>query len=567
FTVNSNKCKLPNYPVFSEEVNLTYYPQSYTSCTGMGLLTYTTVENNVAYLHVREENVAYYSSGDTDGPTISCCYSYITRHGSEEDPDVGIRISSCQEFNGTERIYGETVMVKCFRRELLVYENVHNPITISTPVKQKLNRSSENNKELPISVLFIVIDSVSRLNFARTMPKTRNFLLRNDFMEYLGYNKIDDNTFPNFNALLTGLNLAQSLSICQPNIVGKLDECPMIWYDFRRLGYNPPTDYYFKPYIEAAETLNVTFKDTMPYCAGPETEDQPYFGMFWMNTFSHNYINSPSGMDEKVEQFFEDIHHGGILNSSVVILLSDHGIRFGNIRFTNQGWYEERLPVNFISIPPWFRSKYPSKYDNVKRNANKLVSTYDLYMTLQDMLKMSVRNYTVKPSRACPSCMSLFSEIPEDRSCQEAGIPEEWCTCLGRFNKNDQRITIDRNIEAANLALATIRKYAAYSIFVQNILSSSVAMASLNEGYYLIIFETTDFATYQALFRIKVEPLEFVKLVKIIRLWQQNQSKLFVQTNDERFDVFNREIVNMLIKVGSAMDNFNWRNNFWKITL
>jgi hypothetical protein len=24
---------------------------------------------------------------------------------------------------------------------------------------------------------------------------------------------------------------------------------------------------------------------------------------------------------------------------------------------------------------------------------------------------------------------SLFEEIPEDRTCEQAGIPDEWCTC------------------------------------------------------------------------------------------------------------------------------------------
>ncbi|CAG9831126.1 unnamed protein product [Diabrotica balteata] len=123
--------------------------------------------------------------------------------------------------------------------------------------------------------------------------------------------------------------------------------------------------------------------DTMPFCAGPETQgerilniakdfsttfkDQPNFGIFWMNTFSHNYLNSPSRMDQTFKKFMEDLKTEGILDRSMVVLLADHGMRFGRIRQTIQGWYEERLPMNFISLPPWFKEEYPRKYQNFKR--------------------------------------------------------------------------------------------------------------------------------------------------------------------------------------------------------
>lgn len=196
------------------------------------------------------------------------------------------------------------VMVKCEKNSNLVYENVHSPITVTEEVQEKLKKTPIANS--PTSVLIIVIDSVSRLNFNRTMPLTRKFLLQNGFTDFIAYNKIDDNTFPNCMALLSGLNLKQAYSQCQPTEVGKLDECPMIWYDFGKLGYvtayaedwteystfnymkkgfqNPPTDYYFKPYVEAAESLNVTEKDGLPYCTGPETE-----GDLLITSFHSNY--------------------------------------------------------------------------------------------------------------------------------------------------------------------------------------------------------------------------------------------------------------------------------------
>lgn len=185
-------------------------------------------------------------------------------------------------------------MVKCYLGADLLYSNVHNPIVYTNEMKRKKTGNNLRTDTQPISVVFIVIDSISRLNLVRTMPRTRNFLLDNGFIEFIGYNKIDDNTFPNFNALITGLNEEQSNEICEPKKVGGLDKCPMIWYDFRDSGYvtayaedwtgistynylkkgfqHPPTDYYFKPYMEAAEMLNGDVLDYMLHCTGPETE-------------------------------------------------------------------------------------------------------------------------------------------------------------------------------------------------------------------------------------------------------------------------------------------------------
>lgn len=203
-------------------------------------------------------------------------------------------MTDCEPFNSTVRLEDYNVLVRCYIGADRIYSNVHQPIVYTKQLKRKKYPNILRTDTKPISVLFIVIDSISRLNFIRTMPNTRKFLQENGFIEFVGYNKIDDNTFPNFNALITGLNLRQSFEMCEPKTVGGLDKCPMIWYDFRESGYvtayaedwagistynylkkgfrDPPTDFYFKPHMEAAETLNKDVLDHMLHCTGPETE-------------------------------------------------------------------------------------------------------------------------------------------------------------------------------------------------------------------------------------------------------------------------------------------------------
>ena len=56
----------------------------------------------------------------------------------------------------------------------------------------------------------------------------------------------------------------------------------------------------------------------------------------------------------------------GTFENTLVILGSDHGTRFGRFRNTGQGRIEERLPVQLLVIPKWFKKEYKSVYETLK---------------------------------------------------------------------------------------------------------------------------------------------------------------------------------------------------------
>lgn len=431
-------------------------------------------------------------------------------------------------------------MVKCKNsKQKQVYENVHTAVTIPEDVQKKLN--SFNNTSKPLSVLFIGIDSVSRLNFIRSLPSTFQYVEENDWIPLKGYNKMDDNTFPNVMAILTGFNQTYAYNICNPKEVGKLDKCPLLWYDYRKFGYItgyaedegsintfnylkkgfqiPPTDYYFRPYVLATEKMNKVVKDSMIYCTGPETagerilnlardftltfKDYPSFGFFWMNSFSHNKLNSPSGMDLKVRKILQEIVAGGADNT-IVIFLSDHGMRFGDFRLTDTGWHEERLPFIYILFPKWFKEKYPGEYNNFKSNTNKLTCPYDVHMTLKHLLVLAGHNFTITPSDACPKCKSLFEQIDSERSCEDAGIEQHWCTCTGYtttiLDKNLQNNFTNYVIDQINHIIlkkqgdTICAKYSLHQLINTRI---SQRLAYKNETYLLMKFKTHPKAVFE----------------------------------------------------------------------
>lgn len=439
-------------------------------------------------------------------------------------------------------------MIKCGKAKWKkdVYTNTHAIIKTNKKVLEKINNTEENNKTL--SVLLVGIDSISRLNLIRSLPKTHEFLKNNNWTELLGYNKVADNTFPNVMALLTGLNESLAYSICNPKQIGYLDKCKFLWHNYSDFNYitaysedealintfnynkkgfvNPPVDYYFRPYFMASEKLKIVKKDGMSYCTGPETSGERVlniakdfavtfkknakFGLFWMNTFSHNDINSVSGMDEKLRNFLNDIKNEGVLDNTMVVFFSDHGMRFGKVRLTRSGWLEERLPFIFISLPQWFQENYSQEFANLQVNSRKLTSPYDLYMTLQDVLVISGKNHTMEPSTSCPHCRSLFRAISTDRSCEEAGISQHWCTCRGYKYISPKNSMV---IKAAHLILDGVEKIKntkrditkrCSKFSLKKIISSSISVSDSykNNTYLLIIIETSPYATFEGTIQV-----------------------------------------------------------------
>lgn len=478
------------------------------------------------------------------------------------------RLSVCENFQNNVTLTNDTFLVRCknTKTKEVVYSNTHTSILINSNVEKKMAKQKSS-----LSVLFVGIDSISRLNLIRMMPKTYQYLKEKEWIEYKGYNKMGDNTFPNLMAIFTGKNESEAFRTCNPRKVGFLDKCNFIFFNYSEAGYitayaedeakintfnyrkkgfvNPPTDYYLRPYAIASEQLGIVKKDSMKYCVGPESygerilnvakdfattfKNQANFGFFWMNSFSHNELNAPSGMDYKVRGFLRDITSDGITNNSFVVFLSDHGLRFGEIRYTDTGWLEERLPYLFFSVPKWFQERHSKEYNNLKNNANKLTTPYDLHMTLQDILAKTT-NYKIQAASGCPNCKSLFEEVQNERSCEEAGITQHWCTCEG-YKKigTTEKIVLDgagsvieKIEEIKKRNWSQMKRCAKYKL--KKVISSDISDSIIsyrNNTYLKFVFETVPYAVFEA-------------TVEMIGVYNNGSVKYEVQDGISRLNYF-----------------------------
>lgn len=334
--------------------------------------------------------------------------------------------------------------------------------------------SSKTKKSKKILNLYLVgIDSTSRQNMRRYMPKTFELLSTDtNVIELSGYNKIADNTDPNISTLLMGIDPTLLIGFhlkCYKTRWLPLDKCPFVWKSFSKRGFatvysedfpeiglyhynkpgfrKSPTDYYHRPFIllsqkKIGHKANGTNKQA---CQGLKLSAEvvlenalkameslstavPVFGYFYTTSLTHNVNEGASNLDDPFYNFFNNFIEKGYNKNSIIIFYSDHGMRFGKIRSTYLGHLEERLPFMMIMFPPTFKKEYPETWQNLQINKHRLVSNYDIHLTIQDIVQESLKKSS-NPKTKSGKGQSLFLEVSPNRTCGDAGIPDHYCTC------------------------------------------------------------------------------------------------------------------------------------------
>uniref|UniRef100_A0A0B6ZQB1 Sulfatase N-terminal domain-containing protein n=1 Tax=Arion vulgaris TaxID=1028688 RepID=A0A0B6ZQB1_9EUPU len=310
----------------------------------------------------------------------------------------------------------------------------------------------------------IGIDSVSRLNFIRQMQQTRRFL-HNELkaFEMSAYNKVADNTFVNIVPMMVG-KFVSEIGWNETMPKKPFDDYAFLWKNFSKAGYRtlyaedapgvaifvyskggfhtPPSDYYNRPLAVAMEKHKAVWS-TGHHCIADRLEttmvldyitdfsrvfrDKPHFGFSFITRLTHDNTELVSSADFAYLKFFKRFKEEGHLNNTVLILYSDHGYRFGKMRASYIGKVEERLPFMYLIFPPSFHQKYPSLVSNLRTNAQRLTTPFDVYETLKDILYFDGEDRKADINKRG---ISLLREIPTERTCEHAGILPHWCLCL-----------------------------------------------------------------------------------------------------------------------------------------
>ncbi|KAF5293098.1 hypothetical protein FQA39_LY13708 [Lamprigera yunnana] len=426
------------------------------------------MDSNLTSIYILNNSLVDYNI--TNVKALNCCYSSFKRvDSSPNEDDNKVEFDSCVAFNNSVQIDTDFVRVTCEYNNTEIYKDFF----AFVPLRTKYRNTPGSSKKL--SVLMVGLDAVSRVNLHRQMPKTIQTLREIGATEFLGYNKVADNTFPNLVPVLTGLLESELKEKCWFNTTDKFDKCWFVWNDYSKNNYSTvfgedstwmgifnyikrgfskqPTDYYWGPFdavaeneiggeyrmnvfqcIGSREIYKVLLDYIMKYSETMHRNEIPYFGLFWGSSLSHDFLNKPQLGDDYYAKFFKQLSDTGILNNTVLIFMSDHGIRWDDIRSTYQGRMEERLPFLFMTLPKAYQLQFHQALINLNKNTRKLTTPFDLHETLKDLLNpysltADILNERVESKRGDRRAYSLFELIPNNRTCESAEIDTHWCTC------------------------------------------------------------------------------------------------------------------------------------------
>lgn len=100
-----------------------------------------------------------------------------------------------------------------------------------------------------------------------------------------------------------------------------------------------------------------------------ESQGIPYFITTWLTDLTHDDVNNIQLLDSVLSDMLMKLKSERLLENTILFVISDHGYRYSNVRITKSGWYEDKLPAMFITLPTSVTTEYPHWNDALKYNS------------------------------------------------------------------------------------------------------------------------------------------------------------------------------------------------------
>lgn len=333
------------------------------------------------------------------------------------------------------------------------------------------------------AILMLTVDSASRRQFYRKLPKTVAFLnaLQKSYSvtDFKLHNVIGDNSVFNQIPLFTGTQIIhkrrqgnsffkgdalQSKSLYRylkdkgyVTLLG-LEFCHHYFIEY--LGDKPDFDHLMGNFWCGAMKYSGYHFEKMSSglrCIGAEFSHSYLLNYLLQFTSSYAEVNQfiyahittgheSTGqqlqtLDDDLVQFLEAYF---ALTSSLgieaaIFLQGDHGMRYGAWYTEDAAFQEHRLPAFFLILSQSIVDRLPSAHDILAHNSERLVSKLDMHLTIK---VLSIAAYTAKVNRFSTAyswkssdkwlstSVSLITEkISNNRTCGSIHIPAYWCSC------------------------------------------------------------------------------------------------------------------------------------------
>ncbi|KAF9437026.1 hypothetical protein BGZ76_002227, partial [Entomortierella beljakovae] len=336
---------------------------------------------------------------------------------------------------------------------------------------------SNDDKRTKPNVMVLFLDAVSRRQFYRKMAKASSTLGSLDksseegpqLHEFFRYHSVGFNTDDNSRAIYTNYT--------QRHNPAKLP----IWKDFYEAGYitsrvEDNCEDWSSQYTGVATSNYFDHELQSPFCFPPyyALEGNPFSNLEgpysivsrcfhgtnvhnhafdYMNQFRHTYPDQPwfqmgsfieghegTGevlltIDNDLSNFFRGLEEDGTLDNTIVFIMADHGLHMGiNFMFSPNGRIEHMNPFLSVILPPLVTKQYPSLSKGLIHNEQALITGFEIHATLKLLASGKLFNGDEGSGDDMDGGAwrrgTLFDEtLDVSRSCEQANIPEQYCSC------------------------------------------------------------------------------------------------------------------------------------------
>ena len=300
------------------------------------------------------------------------------------------------------------------------------------------------------SVLLFILDGVSQLAAHRCLPLTLTTASALGSVVFRGHHKVGLNSMPNVMGLLTGSSnltdkpwLANYTKLAwQPMVTNLFHDSgwtTLLLHDELWMGLSlvfnrapNPFDISFNAGFRRWKKWGRRHSDptdlvrdfTLMY------RDRPIFAHVHLSEYTHNDLNGAKSYDRDLALKLRVMAQSGSLDDTFLVLMGDHGYRFGDFSKTSQGNTENNMPLLLVMPPKSLEQEQPELVRNLRHNSEVLTSHWDLHQTLRHVLALGVGQELVDASYSgsLSPGSSLLSPL-QARTCREAAVSLWFCSC------------------------------------------------------------------------------------------------------------------------------------------
>jgi hypothetical protein len=202
-----------------------------------------------------------------------------------------------------------------------------------------------------------------------------------------------------------------------------------------------------------------------------ENKKRSFMSINNFKMMTHDQFESARAFDARFRDQLVEFKRKGYLDETLLIILSDHGGReysYGNS--VMEDFAQNEFPNPFLSIKLPDSMENTLFFENFMNNSAKLITSFDVYKTLKHFYFLS-KNGPHETGTHCRKLMSksepkirglrgisLFENLPSQRSCTEALISIAFCACMTKTEVSTSAFKAETGYSIDQIALFVLTK-------------------------------------------------------------------------------------------------------------